>query len=106
MAAIQSVADKHGLKVIEDCAQSFGASIKGQQTAAGAGGGFQLLPSKNLALRRRRPGDDQRRCHPPPGEDAPQPGSEVRYYHDANRLANSRLDELQAVVLAGQAEAV
>lgn len=32
MAAIKAVCDKHNLKLIEDCAQSFGASIAGKQT--------------------------------------------------------------------------
>ncbi|CAG0998670.1 partial UDP-2-acetamido-2-deoxy-ribo-hexuluronate aminotransferase, partial [Gammaproteobacteria bacterium] len=100
MAGIQSVADKHGLKIIEDCAQSFGASIGGKQTGSfGLAAGTSFFPSKNLGAY----GDGglvttnsdeidrmvkQLRNH----------GSKVRYYHDVIGY-NSRLDELQAVIL-------
>ena len=100
MAAIQAVCDKHNLKLIEDCAQSFGASIDGKQTGSmGNAAGYSFFPSKNLGafgegglvgtnsdgtaemLR-------QLRNH----------GSKVRYYHDVVGF-NSRLDDMQAVVL-------
>lgn len=100
MPVLQAVCNHHGLKIVEDCAQSFGAAIGGQQTGTmGISAGFSFFPSKNLggygdgglvttnsdeiaALVR------VYRNH----------GSEVRYYHD--RIGyNSRLDELQAVIL-------
>lgn len=100
MAAIQVVCDKHNLKLIEDCAQSFGASIDGKQTGSlGNAAGYSFFPSKNLGAF----GDGglvgtnsdataervrQLRNH----------GSKVRYYHDVVGF-NSRLDEMQAVVL-------
>jgi len=100
MAGIQAVADQHGLKIIEDCAQCFGASINGQQTGSfGLASGTSFFPSKNLGAF----GDGglvmtnsdeidhlvkQYRNH----------GSKVRYYHDLIGY-NSRLDELQAVIL-------
>lgn len=100
MPAIQAICSKHGLKLIEDCAQSFGASIDGRQTGGfGDAAGFSFFPSKNLGCF----GDGglvacnsdeiaakvkQFRNH----------GSDVRYYHDVVGY-NSRLDELQAVVL-------
>ena len=100
MARIQAICDRHGLKLVEDCAQSFGASIAGRQTGSfGVAAGFSFFPSKNLGCY----GDGglvsthsdelaQRirmlRNH----------GSEVRYYHDVIGY-NSRLDELQAVIL-------
>ena len=100
MAGIQAVADRHGLKIIEDCAQSFGASIGGKQTGSlGLAAGTSFFPSKNLGAY----GDGglvttdsdeidhlvkQYRNH----------GSKVRYYHDVIGY-NSRLDELQAVIL-------
>ncbi|BCG64848.1 MAG: hypothetical protein methR_P2641 [Methyloprofundus sp.] len=100
MAAIKAVCDKHGLKIIEDCAQSFGASIDGKQTGSiGNAAGYSFFPSKNLGAF----GDGgligtnsdataakvkQLRNH----------GSNVRYYHDVVGF-NSRLDEMQAVVL-------
>ncbi len=97
---IKAICDQHGLKLIEDCAQSFGASVNGLQTGSfGDAAGFSFFPSKNLGCY----GDGglvttncdqaaarikQYRNH----------GSEVRYYHDVIGY-NSRLDELQAVVL-------
>jgi dTDP-4-amino-4,6-dideoxygalactose transaminase len=100
MAGIQDVADRHGLKIIEDCAQSFGASINGKQTGSlGLVAGTSFFPSKNLGAYGdgglvTTDSDDiakqikMLRNH----------GSEVRYYHDVIGF-NSRLDELQAVIL-------
>ncbi len=100
IVAIKAVCDKHNLKLIEDCAQSFGASIAGKQTGSiGHAAGYSFFPSKNLGAF----GDGglvgtnsditaervrQLRNH----------GSKVRYYHDVVGF-NSRLDEMQAVVL-------
>ena len=100
LAAIKAVCDKHNLKLVEDCAQSFGASIDGKQTGSvGDSAGFSFFPSKNLGAF----GDGglvttnsdvtaakvkQLRNH----------GSDVRYYHDVIGF-NSRLDDMQAVVL-------
>lgn len=100
LPAIRSLCDAHGLKLIEDCAQSFGASIGGRQTGSfGHAAGFSFFPSKNLGCYGDgglvvTDADDtaaslrQYRNH----------GSNVRYYHDVIGY-NSRLDELQAVVL-------
>jgi dTDP-4-amino-4,6-dideoxygalactose transaminase len=100
MAAIRAVADRHGLAVAEDCAQSFGARIGTRQTGSfGLAAGFSFFPSKNLGAY----GDGglvttdddgaaelmrQLRNH----------GSKVRYHHDLIGY-NSRLDEIQAVFL-------
>lgn len=55
MDAILSIAEKHGLKVIEDCAQSFGAKYHGAGPANGKFTGaigelgcFSFFPTKNL----------------------------------------------------------
>ena len=49
MDAILDVAERHGLQVIEDCAQSFGARHGGKQTGTfGWVGAFSFFPSKNL----------------------------------------------------------
>lgn len=100
MARIMALCEQHHLKLIEDCCQSFGASIDGKQTGTfGHASGFSFFPSKNLGAF----GDGglvvtdsdstaetlrQLRNH----------GSKVRYYHDIIGY-NSRLDEMQAVVL-------
>jgi len=100
MPEIQAVCAKYKLKLVEDCAQSFGASIEGKQTGSmGDAAGYSFFPSKNLGAF----GDGglvgtnsdevaervkQLRNH----------GSKVRYYHDVIGF-NSRLDEMQAVVL-------
>lgn len=100
MTEIQQLCAQHQLKLIEDCCQSFGARINGKQTGAlGDAAGYSFFPSKNLGAF----GDGglvvtnndttaakikQLRNH----------GSDVRYYHDVIGY-NSRLDEMQAVIL-------
>ncbi len=100
LKAIKALCDKHDLKLIEDCAQSFGATIDGKQTGSiGDAAGYSFFPSKNLGAF----GDGglvvtnddeiatkvkQLRNH----------GSGERYYHDVIGF-NSRLDDMQAVVL-------
>ncbi len=100
MEQISQICQTNHLKLIEDCAQSFGASVNGKQTGSmGHSAGFSFFPSKNLGAF----GDGglvvtqsdesaallkQLRNH----------GSSVRYYHDIIGY-NSRLDEMQAVIL-------
>jgi len=100
MAQIKALCEQHQLKLIEDCCQSFGASIDGKQTGSlGDAGAYSFFPSKNLGAF----GDGglvvtnndetakkikRLRNH----------GSDVRYYHDVIGY-NSRLDEMQAVIL-------
>ncbi|MEK5146084.1 DegT/DnrJ/EryC1/StrS family aminotransferase [Psychrobacillus sp. FSL K6-4615] len=49
MSAIQLIADKYKLKVIEDCAQSHGALFEGQKVGSfGDAGAFSFYPGKNL----------------------------------------------------------
>ncbi|BBA34588.1 aminotransferase [Methylocaldum marinum] len=100
MQRIVAVCEQNGLKMVEDCAQSFGASIAGRQTGSfGASAGFSFFPSKNLGCYGDgglvTTDDDEiadrikmLRNH----------GSEVRYYHDVIGY-NSRLDEVQAAIL-------
>ncbi|MFN0198411.1 MAG: DegT/DnrJ/EryC1/StrS family aminotransferase [Planctomycetaceae bacterium] len=100
MDAILEIARKHQLRVIEDCAQSYGATYRGHRTGAmGDAGCLSFFPSKNLGgfgdggmvvtndeqLYQRI---ETLRRH----------GGRVKYYHDELGL-NSRLDELQAAIL-------
>jgi dTDP-4-amino-4,6-dideoxygalactose transaminase len=100
MATIESICKKHGLILIEDCAQSFGAKTCDRMTGAiGAFGCFSFFPSKNLGCY----GDGGMVTTNSP-ELAEQirilrnHGSQVRYHHKEIGY-NSRLDEIQAVVL-------
>jgi len=91
---------KDNLYLIEDCAQSFGATVGGKPTGGfGVMGCFSFFPSKNLggygdggAVTTLTDAHRQEllalRNH----------GSHVRYYHDMIGY-NSRLDELQAAIL-------
>jgi dTDP-4-amino-4,6-dideoxygalactose transaminase len=100
MMPIQRMCSRYDLKLIEDCAQSFGANINGQQTGSfGDAAGFSFFPSKNLGAF----GDGGMVTT---NNDATAAkvrilrnhGSETRYYHDVLGY-NSRLDEMQAVIL-------
>ena len=100
MDEIVKTAGKHGLKVIEDCAQATGAAINGQRVGSfGDAGCFSFFPTKNLGCF----GDggmittnDEKlageirilRGH----------GSRKTYHYDVIGY-NSRLDELQAAIL-------
>lgn len=100
MDAIMDIADRHGLKVVEDCAQSFGARYQGKQTGTiGNVGAFSFFPTKNLGAF----GDGglittdddavaeaarMLRAH----------GSKKKYHNEVLGY-NSRLDALQAALL-------
>jgi len=97
---IWELCNRYGLRLIEDCAQSFGAAYGGRMTGAwGDLGCFSFFPSKNLG------------CYGDGGmivTDSDEMaeavrvlrnhGSRQRYHHSVIGY-NSRLDELQAVVL-------
>ncbi|MEX0607841.1 MAG: DegT/DnrJ/EryC1/StrS family aminotransferase [Balneolaceae bacterium] len=100
MNKISELAEKHNLKVIEDCAQSFGATYKGKQTGTiGHAGAYSFFPSKNLGgfgdAGLIATDDDEiaemslkLRAH----------GS-IKKYHNEVMGYNSRLDTLQAALL-------
>lgn len=100
MDAIMAIAERHGLKVLEDAAQAHGASYRGRRAGAlGHAAAFSFYPVKNLgalgdagavttddpALARRL----RLLCNY---------GSERKYAHEEKGF-NCRLDELQAAVL-------
>lgn len=100
MPEIMEIAKKYNLRVVEDCAQSFGAEIHSIKTGTfGDTGCFSFYPSKNLGAF----GDGgmvitnnteikdiivSLRNH----------GSTITYIHDKAGF-NSRLDEIQASIL-------
>ncbi len=100
MDPIMNVAKKHGLKVVEDCAQSFGAEYKGKKTGSfGDIGCFSFFPSKNLGCYGDGgmviTNDSDLAAHMLSLRNH---GSKIRYYHDEIGY-NSRLDEIQAAIL-------
>ncbi len=100
MDSIMTIADKHNLKVVEDCAQSHGACFNGKMTGSfGDVGCFSFYPSKNLgafgdagAITTDNPEIAEKitalRNY----------GSQKRYYNQYMGV-NSRLDEMQAGLL-------
>ncbi len=98
--ALRAICDRHGLKLIEDAAQSFGADIHGRMCGSiGDIGCTSFYPSKNLSAF----GDGGLILT---NDDAlaaelrvlASHGSRVRYHHHVLGY-NSRLDEIQAVIL-------
>ena len=100
MERVCAIADRHGLKVVEDCAQASGASWAGQPVGSwGDAGCFSFFPTKNLG----GAGDGGAiTCR---DADLAQSIRELavhgmprRYLHTALGY-NSRLDAIQAAVL-------
>jgi dTDP-4-amino-4,6-dideoxygalactose transaminase len=100
MTAIEAVASRHGVAIVEDCCQAHLATAAGRSVGTiGAAGAFSFYPTKNLAalgdggavvtndaslaerIRRLRN------------------GGQVDRYHHQEAGVNSRLDEMQAAVL-------
>ncbi len=99
--AMQKIADKHGLKIIEDSAQAHGAMYKDKKTGnLGDASGFSLYPSKPLGA----VGGDAGVVTT--NDDALAEvvrairnyGSEQKY-HNLYQGVNSRLDEIHAAML-------
>jgi len=104
MDAVMAVAGRHGIPVVEDCAQAHGATYRGRLAGSiGACGCFSFYPTKNLGalgdggavvtdddalaqkLRRLR-----------------EYGWERKYYTTEPGGLNSRLDEIQAALLSAK----
>lgn len=100
MDDVMEIARRHHLAVVEDCAQSIGATFGGRPTGSlGTFGCFSFFPSKNLGAygdagmlvtNDKALADRARslRGH----------GGRVKYYHEELGV-NSRLDEVQAAIL-------
>jgi dTDP-4-amino-4,6-dideoxygalactose transaminase len=100
MDPILEIADRHGLRVVEDAAQAHGARYHGRRAGSlGDAAGFSFYPGKNLGAL----GDGGAITT---SDDALAArlrqlrnyGSSIKYRHEVAGF-NSRLDELQAAVL-------
>lgn len=100
MNAINAVAARHGLKVIEDAAQAHGARYWGRRVGGlGDAAGFSFYPGKNLGAL----GDGGAVVTSDAGladrvRALRNYGSRVKYHNEVQGF-NSRLDELQAALL-------
>lgn len=100
MDTITTLAEKYRLAIVEDCAQSFGATLHGKKTGSfGAAGCFSFYPSKNLGaygdggmlvLNDAAMADEIKKLR--------NHGSKGGYRHECLGY-NSRLDEVQAAIL-------
>jgi dTDP-4-amino-4,6-dideoxygalactose transaminase len=101
MSRINATAGRHGLKVIEDCAQAHGARVNGQKAGSfGDFGAFSFYPTKNLGAL----GDAGAMTTREAGlavtvQTLRNYGSKVKYYNELIGY-NSRLDEVQAGFLS------
>ncbi len=100
MEGVLAFARQHGLRVVEDCAQSHGSEFRGRRTGTfGDIGAFSFYPSKNLGAF-----GDAGACVTQDAELAERL-RQLRNYGQASRYTqvtrglNSRLDELQAALL-------
>ncbi len=100
MTRIMNIANAHDLSVVEDCAQSIGASHAGRTSGSfGLAGCFSFYPTKNLG----GVGDGGMITTSDPElaerlRILREHGMKPRYVHDTIGI-NSRLDSLQAAVL-------
>ena len=103
MAPIMEIARRHGLKVLEDCAQAHGATYRGQRIGTfGDAAGFSFYPGKNLGAL----GDAGAVVTSDPAlaekvRALGNYGSDYKYHH-IYKGYNSRLDEMQAAFLAAK----
>ncbi|WP_027206782.1 DegT/DnrJ/EryC1/StrS family aminotransferase [Butyrivibrio fibrisolvens] len=101
MDPIMAIAEKHGLFVVEDCAQAHGAKYKGRVIGSfGDAAGFSFYPGKNLGAlgdagatvtSNKEIADKIRALR--------NYGSDYKYHH-IYKGNNSRLDEMQAAFLS------
>lgn len=103
MDPIMAIAGKHGLYVVEDCAQAHGASYHGKMVGSfGIAAGYSFYPGKNLGAL----GDAGAVVTNDPELESQvralgNYGSDYKYHH-IYKGNNSRLDELQAAFLSAK----
>ncbi len=100
MEAFGRIAQQHGVAIIEDAAQAFGASWSGKKAGTlGRAGTFSFYPTKNLSAYGDggavTTDDEELAAHV---RRLRNHGSRERYYHEEIGW-NSRLDAIQAAVL-------
>lgn len=103
MDPIMAIAKKHGLYVVEDCAQAHGATYKGKRIGTfGAAAGFSFYPGKNLgALGDAGASVTNDKTLADKIRALGNYGSDYKYHH-VYQGNNSRLDELQAAFLSAK----
>jgi len=100
MDAIKEIAQQNNLKILEDAAQAFGAEYKGQKLGTlGMAGAFSFFPTKNLGAF----GDGGMLVTDDPhiakqAQMLRVHGSSTKYHNEFIGM-NSRLDEIQALIL-------
>jgi dTDP-3-amino-3,4,6-trideoxy-alpha-D-glucose transaminase len=100
MAAIERVASRHGLAIVEDCCQAHLATASARPVGTiGTAGAFSFYPTKNLGAlgdagavvtNDRGLADSIKRLRN---------GGQTERYHHEEAGVNSRLDEIQAAIL-------
>lgn len=103
MEPIMAMAKKHGLYVLEDCAQAHGATYRGQKIGSfGDAAGFSFYPGKNLgALGDAGAVVSNDEALLEKVRALGNYGSDYKYHH-IYKGNNSRLDEMQAAFLAAK----
>lgn len=103
MDPVLEIAARHGLRVLEDCAQAHGARYKGQRIGSfGDAAAFSFYPGKNLgALGDAGAVVTSDTALAEKVRALGNYGSDYKYHH-IYRGQNSRLDELQAAFLAAK----
>ncbi len=103
MDPIMAIAKKHGLRIVEDCAQAHGAIYKGKKIGTfGDAAGFSFYPGKNLgALGDAGATVTNDEVLAGKVRALGNYGSDYKYHH-IYKGCNSRLDELQAAFLAAK----
>lgn len=97
MEAIQAIAEKHGLVIIEDACQSHGATFKGKKLGSFGTGCFSLYPTKNMTSAEGGMVTSDDDNFDTEARIIRQHGMRVRYYHD-DLGYNFRMTDVHAAI--------